>query len=119
MIVHQRTEVLHVAVVVGVHHGRLDHIEPGADGLRDDVLHDHHDDSSSGDLVTNKLPCPDREEMVRQFSKYSSQQYSPAGNDFTALLSAQEGSQEVYENINAHITWKADNKLDLNCTGTI
>ena len=61
VIVHQRTEVLPVTVVVGVHHGRLDNIEPGADGLRDDILQDHHDDSSSRDLVTNKLPCPDRE----------------------------------------------------------
>ena len=60
MIVHQRTEVLHVTVVVGVHHGGLDNIEPGADGLRDDVLQDHHDDSSSRHLVTNKLPRPAR-----------------------------------------------------------
>ena len=60
MIVHQRTEVVHVTVVVGVHHGRLDNVEPGADGLRDDILQDHHEDSSSRDLVTNKLPGPTR-----------------------------------------------------------
>ena len=60
VIVYQRTEVLHVAVVVGVHHGGLDNVEPGPDGLGDDVLQDHHDDSSSRHLVTNKLPCPAR-----------------------------------------------------------
>ena len=65
MIVNQRTEVLHVAVVVGVHHSGLDHVEPGADGLRDDVLQDHHDDSGTRDLVANKLPCPGREERVK------------------------------------------------------
>ena len=60
VIVYQRTEVLHVAVVVGVHHGGLDNVEPGPDGLGDDVLQDHHDDSGPRHLVTNKLPCPAR-----------------------------------------------------------
>ena len=61
VIVHQCTEVVRVTVVVGVHHGGLDNVEPGPDGVRDDVLHDHHEDSSSRDLVTNKLPGPDRQ----------------------------------------------------------
>ena len=74
MIVNQRTEVLHVAVVVGVHHGGLDHVEPGADGLRDEVLHDHHDDSRPRDLVANKLPRPDRREGDIKI-KMSKQQY--------------------------------------------
>ena len=100
MIVHQRTEVLHLTVVVGVHHGRLDHIEPGADGVRDDILQDHHDDSSSRDLVTNELPCPDRQKTGETSRAVNSTEYSPACDNFTALLSAKESTQEVYENIN-------------------
>ena len=60
VIVYQRTEVLHVAVVVGVHHGSLDNVEPGPDGLGDDVLQDHHDDSGPRNLVTNKLAGPSK-----------------------------------------------------------
>ena len=60
VIVHQSTEVLPVTVVVVVHHGGLDNIEPGPDGVRNDILQDHHEDSSSRDLVTNKLPGPAR-----------------------------------------------------------
>ena len=72
VIVHQRTEVLHVTVVVGVHHGCLDNIEPGADGLRDDVLQDHHEDSGSRHLVPNKLSRPGRQVMLRKYPELHS-----------------------------------------------
>ena len=61
LIVHQRTEVLHVTVVRPVHHRSLHHVEPGADGVGDDVLQDHHDHTSTRHLVANKLARPKRE----------------------------------------------------------